>query len=366
MPKMIKNNIKQRQICLVFLALTPVNKVLLLPGILANTANNLLYIPLLINILFDTLVLFLLLKINDMYPDCTFEKILQSKFSNGICQVVFFLYGLFFAFKSLIPILEQKYFIDNTLYEVFPNIFSFFPLFFMSAYACVKGLKVLGRTADIAIWMTLVSFGLIYYFSATSADMSNILPIKAPNFATIKTAFDSVIWFSESLYMLIFMGHFSIEKSKNKKILLSFVGAGALVLVATLIFYGVFGPIAKTQAFAISDMTIYTTKIINIGRFDYLAIIFMLISKVFAICLPVYMSTKCFRVCFNTKKSVYMAIIVNLVLFTTVFILSEKLFLLLSFFKKTFNFFFVFMAYVLPIIMFFALLTKRRKNAETV
>ena len=353
MSKTIKNEISIRQICAIFIALTPVNKILTLPSILAGYTQNQLYIPLIISFAIDMLILFLILKLGERFKNQTFFDILTSSFGKTTAKVIFFILGLHFFLKSFLPIVEQKHFIDNTLYEVFPNFISFFPLLILSAYACVKGLKVLGRCADISLWLTGVSILLIICFSITSSDLSNILPInKMPTYNTINACFTTIIWFTESLYMFLFLGHFKSEKKQNVKIMVSFLIASIIVLAIAVIFYGVFGDISKTQIFAVSDMTIYTTKIINVGRFDYLAIFLLLFSKIFSICMPVYMATKCFEYAFGLKKALIPALIINGALLLSIIILEDKLYAILAFSKSYVNWFFLFTAYILPIILF--------------
>ncbi len=78
MPKIIKNDIHPRQICFIFLALMPVNKILTLPSILARFTENQLYLPLIISLSLDILTLFFILKIGERYKGKTFFKILST------------------------------------------------------------------------------------------------------------------------------------------------------------------------------------------------------------------------------------------------------------------------------------------------
>ncbi len=280
-----------------------------------------------------------------------------------MAKVIIFILGLYFFIKSFLPIVEQKHFVDNTLYEVFPNIISFFPLLLLSFYACLKGLKVLGRCADICLWFTLIGFLLVIGFSVPSCDFSNVLPItKKPDYNTINAVFTTIIWFTESLYMFLFLGHYKPESKSNVKIIGSYLISSLIVVLIAIIFYGVFGILAKTQIFAVSDMTIYTTKIINIGRFDYLAIFLLLFSKIFAICLPVFVATKCFMHAFNLNQAFYPALIVNLILLLAIIFLEDKLYAILAFSKTYLNWFFLVVAYLLPPFIFIT--AKGEKKCE--
>ncbi|MGN0819644.1 MAG: GerAB/ArcD/ProY family transporter [Christensenellaceae bacterium] len=355
----IKNNIKVRQIMMVFIALMPVSKLLILPPVLARYAENQLYMSMILNFSLDILTLFVILKINDLFPDKTFFAILQDNFGQVTARIIFFVYGIFFFMKCFIPILEQKYFVDNTLYEVFPNIISFFPVLALTFYASIKGLKTMGRCADIAVFFTVAVFLLTVFLSFSSCDFTNVLPVKLPEFGVLKGSFATATWYFDSLYMLLFLGHFDKDKNKNRKIILSYSGASIAVIIIALLFLGNFGPIASIMNFAISDMTIFTSKLINVGRFDYLTIFLLLASSVFAICLPVFVSTKCFVRAFGLKTSLIPAIVVNALLFISLLIFEEKFYSAMAFVSKYINVFFIATGYVLPIVLYFILRCRR-------
>lgn len=359
---MVKNNVKIRQICMIFIALMPITKLLMLPSQLARYCGHQLYIPALINFAFDLLSLFLILKLSDAYPEKTFFAILEENFGKVTAKIIYFLYGLFFLLKAFTPLLEQKYFVDNTLYEVFPNILAYFPILLLTLYASIKGLKVIGRTAEFAIWFTAISFTIATVFAIGSADFTNLMPIfKNPGYNSIIGSFSTVVWFSESLYMLLFIGHFKEEKHKKLKIMLSYAGTALAVIFFFICFYGVFGPIAPSKLYALSQASMFTTKIVNAGRFDYIAIFMMLFSAVFAVCFPVFAAAKCFERAFGLKKGLIPALVVNIALAIALFFTADKLYNVFNFLAKYLSGYFVLMAYAMPIIFIIVLRRNREK-----
>lgn len=360
---MNKNEICVRQICMVFLALMPINKLIMLPSVLARYCEEQLYLPLIINFSFDVFVLFVFLRLSVRFPGKTFEEILTERFNARFAKAVYFLYGLFFLLKSFVPTLEQKYFVDNTLYDVFPNAIAFFPILIISTYASLKGKKILGRSADLSIWFTVTGLVMTFFFSIFSADYTNILPIfQKPGINTVIASFSTITWFSESLYMLLFLGHFKRENHTDLKIVLSYVGASVAVILFTVVFYSIFGKLSQTQIFAMTNMTVFTTKVINVGRFDYLASFMLLFSGVYSICLPIYAATKCFEHAFGFNKALIPAIAVNLVIAALLIFFENKYFSFLSFSKKYLNAFFAFMAYFLPLLFLIGI--KRKKSEK--
>lgn len=357
-----KNKIKLRQICFIFLAFMPATKIALLPSVLAGFADEKLWVSALIGFLFDIAVLLIAMRICKKHDNCTVYYLLESHFSPALAKAVYFGYGVYFILKALVPLLEQQDYIQNTLYEITPSIFVFLPFFFLSFYQSLKGLKILGRAADACIYLTALGLMLTFFLSVPTADFTNMLPIiQKTTYKPVIGAFKSVIWFSDSVYILLFLGHFKTEKRQTLKVTLSYGTASLAVIIFMVIFYSAFSSVADTRFFATSELTIYSLKLTNSARIDYLAVFLLMFSQVFAITLPIYLSTKCFERAFGLKKALIPAITINacLAVFTVVF--RGKLFTVLKVFSDYLSYVFIFFGYVLPATLL--LIPKEKKHA---
>lgn len=344
--------LKIRQICFIFLALTPVTKISLLMSVTASFLEEQLWVGAIINFALDFLVLFAILQFSKKHENTPLYNVLENTFSSRFAKVIFFLYAVFFFIKSTIPLLEQQDYVQNTLYETTPTVLVFLPFFAVSVFATLKPIKILGRCADISIWFTALGLLLVFFLSAPICKLERLLPIlQKPTYRLIKGPFSTIIWYSDASYMLVFLGHFHKEKKQNLKISLSFIFGALAIVLLMVIFYGVFGPIAKTRFWAIPDLTIFSIAIANATRFDYIAIFLLLFSQVFAIIVPVFLCVKCLETAFNLKNALIPAIIVNAFLFVFVIVFSNMLFRVFNVLVNVLGWIFIVFGYLLPVLL---------------
>ncbi len=356
-----RNKLKLRQICYIFLAFMPVTKIALLPSVLAGFCEETLWVSALLSFSCDILVLFAILRLAEKHDNSTLYYILERNFSNKAAKVIYFFYGIYFMIKAVVPLLEQQDYVHNTLYEISPSILIFLPFFLVSFYLSLKGLKIIGRCADACIWLTGAGFLTVFFLSLPKADFSNILPIiQKPTYKPVIGSFRSVIWYSDSIYMLLFMGHFKKEKMFRAKIIGSYSLAAAIIIFFMITFYSSFTSIAKTRFFATPELTIYSLAITNSARFDYIAIFILMFSQVFAIMLPIFLATKCFERAFGLQKALFSAIAVNLSLAVFTVLFTGKLFAVLAVITEYFSYVFIIFGYVVPFLLL--LVPKVSKN----
>ena len=167
-------------------------------------------------------------------------------------------------------------------------------LFFVVAfYLCFKRLKVLGRLSDILWFISLNGFITLFALSLTNADFSAILPIGANSMPNILLAsFKSLNWFGDAVFIMFFIGEFEYKKGFSLKLFLTYLASALIVLLFMIIFYSIFTSISHRQRFALTEISKYTTVINNLGRFDYIGIIFILFSNLFSLAIPLFFACK--------------------------------------------------------------------------
>ena len=294
--------LKTRQICFFLIAFLPVTKIFTLPSILAENSAEDMWISALISLTVDFLtlsaVVFTCRKTN-----MNFYELLENSIGKIGKNIVLLLYFVCFMLKAYLPIVEQKEYVELTLYTLTPATFYFLPFFFACFYFCLKKLRVLGRASDVAFLITLIGFLILFALSISNADFSAILPIGASGFnKIISGSFKSLTWFGDSAYLLFFIGNFKYEKKSGVKIVISYIISAIIVLGFMLTFYAIFTSIAHRQRFALTEISKYTTVINNLGRFDYLGIVCVLFSSVISLSLPLYFCTQILNHIFKFKK----------------------------------------------------------------
>ena len=357
----MKFQLKTRQVCLFFIAFLPVSKLFTMPSIIAGCASEDMWISTLINLLLDLITLsFVLWTCKKTKTD--FFGLLELNFGKLGSKIILLLYFFTFFFKALLPINQQKTYVELTLYETLPSFLNFLPFFLVSFFFCCKRIRVLGRVADIFWVITLIGLILIFLLSFTNSDFSAVLPIGAQGFINqSKGAFYSFNWFGDCAYLMFFIGQFQVKKKDCVKVFLSYLIPGLFVVFFMIIFYGVFTSIAFRQIFALTEISKYTIVINNIGRFDYVGIICILASNFFALALPLYFASLILNKIFNIKPWICSLIVNGLTCFC-VLAFAEHFASIEKFLSVYGNALFFITANVLPIIT--CVLKKENKENE--
>ncbi len=312
--------LRTRQVCLFFLAMLPVTKIFLLPSLLAENARQDMWISALVNLFLD---LFTLWAVARAYKNCStdFFGVLENNFGKIGSKFVLFIYVIFFMLKAILPINEQKDYVESTLYITMPSLFTFLPFFLVTFYLCLKKLNAIGRVSDVLFLGTLIGLILILALAIPNADLQSFLPLGVTGAKSVLTAsYKGLNWFGDCVYFLFFIGNFTKEKNAERNILLSYLASCLLSVLFLFLFYATFSSIAFRQRFALTEIAKYTTIINNIGRFDYIGIFLLLFSYIFSASLPIYFANLVMQKIFPMeKKWIYPLILCSIIIFILIF-----------------------------------------------
>lgn len=298
----MKFELKTRQVCFFLITFIPINKMFILPSILSATCGADLWIACSISIMIDLITIsFVILTCKRAKTD--FFTLLENGLGKIGAKTILSIFLLYFLIKAIIPINEQKEYVELTLYTLKPSIFYFLPFFLVAFYLCLKPLRVIGRASDILWFFTLIGYLVLLFLSITNADFTAILPIGVSGANKIfNGSIKSFNWFGDGAYLLFFIGEFYYKKRDGIKIILSYIVSALMILSFMIIFYCIFTSIAHRQRFAFTEISKYTTVINNLGRFDYIGIVLMIFSNTFSICLPLYFACRILNYIFQTER----------------------------------------------------------------
>ncbi len=360
---MKEKQLKTRQVCLFFLAFLIINKLFTLPSTVTSISNNDLLISALVNILIDGFSLFLILLLTKNSNE-NFYEILENTLGKVGTKIVCVIYFVYFFSKSILPIIEQKEYIELTLYIPNPSIFYFLPFFITSLYICAKKLRILGRLSDILFVSSLTGFIVLMALSVPHADFSNLLPIGVNGAKKILSgSYLSLTWYGDAVYFLFFIGHFKREKKDGVKILLSYCLSAFCVVLFMAVFYGIFSSISYRQKFSLTEISKYTTIINSTGRFDYFAILLLLVSNLVSIALPLFFSCRILNYIFGIRNRYLAPFIVNALSLIITLLLTERVFSAQRIINTYFGAFYLVMANIFPVIILS--IKKRSKNENS-
>lgn len=331
---MNKNNIKIKQICALFICLLPLTKIVCAPAMITKLFKQNMWIPPLIWFTLELLFIGFVFLLDKIHGGKTFFEILTDCYGELFAKIVYFLYGLFFLVKSFLPIIEHKALIETAFYEILPSTPIFYPLFLVTFYISLKGLKSLGRAAEFCLPLCWAGLITILFLALPSGEFSSLLPLFYGNKSEAISLLSTLPWFGDALYLLFFLGHFEKEKHSLLRVIIGYAIPAAYTLVFFISFYAIFSYIAETQLIAVKEAGIFSVTLQNVGRFDYMAVFLIAMASVLSVAFPIVTSVKLFERAFGTKKATVPAVIVNFILLAATYFFSQKYQIIAQIYQK--------------------------------
>lgn len=317
--------ISSRQLFFFLAAIAPVGKLIYLPTHLAELSANDLLFPAAVNFLLQAGAVFLILLLSK--SNKTLYELLTYTFGKIAAKIVLTVFTLFVFYASLMPLMEQKFFVHFAFYDTLPTVFAFAPFFLLSVYLCAKPIEHAGRIWDILAPVAMVGFAGILIFSFGEADFSALAPVGAGGAGGFfrGTAF-TMGWFYDSAILLLLMGKFEYRKGMAWKGALCYLAGAAAILLFLAVFYGIFSDIAIRQIFAFAKMSKYFAGIPILGRIDYIFIYAVALVMAFYCILPLHAGTDALTHAFAKRQtrlvSALVSIALNAAMFTATLLLN--------------------------------------------
>lgn len=353
--------ISVRQICFIMIVYTAVTKLILYPTFLSFIVGKDLIFSALIDFLLQCAIIWAVSFLSSK-TDKTFFELLSSTFGKIIARVVYGLFAIFLISATIIPIFEQKVYVQAIFYDTLPSLLVFLPFFFFSVYVCSKDFTNIGRCADICLPLFLVSMALIIIMSVGEVNFENFLPImKTPVTTIFSGALYTAFRFIEPCYLLLFIGSYKYKKGDSAKITLSYVVGGLITILCLVIFVGIYGDIAPSRQFAISKLSLFFPAVDLIGRVDLIALYILECVMLFALVLNIQLAVHCLSKCIGYDNKPLYSLMVNVILLLILVLQNNNLHGLHAFWAEWMWIIFIIFANLVPI---FAWMLKRGEKSE--
>ena len=312
-----------RQILFFLAAVAPVGKLVLMPAQLAATSKNDLLFPVLVQLLFQTALVFCVLLLARRQR--TFYHMLEEGLGKISAIILSVLFALFLLFTAFMPLMEQKLMVQSVFYDRLPSNIVFAPFFLLSAYLCSRPLAHSGRMWDVLAPLSVFGMLGIFLFSIGEADYGALLPVGAAGLAGFTGGvMQTCAWFFDAALLLPFLGRFDYTKGLAWKGALCYFGGGSVLICFLATFYAVFSDVAVIQTFAFAKMSHFFAGITVLGRIDYLFIFALAFVMLFYTALPVYDAVQLVNDAFHGKRALpcILSTGMNALLLVTMFLLN--------------------------------------------
>ncbi len=317
-----------RQIAFCAAFILPAGKLLEVPALLSKYAKGDLLLPALLHILLQTLLLIGVLYACSRSQKSLVER-LEEKLGKGVI-VLYILYAAYFVFAALLPLLDLEKYTYAAFFDTAPTTFSFGVFFLLLAFVCSRGLKAVGRCADLCLFLFLLPFLALLGMAFFETDLTRLLPFFGTEFSGTARAFArSTPHFADVALLLPLIANLRYQEGDGVKITLGYFAGSIVTLLFLAVFFGIFSTLAPREHYAFLKIAQYFPALDVVGRLDLIFIYLLSVVLLFYTCLPlVYTVELSARVTHTRRKPLLSAI------------LSVALFVLLLFINRRYNAFY--------------------------
>ena len=290
-----------RQLAFFAALVVPVGKILELPSLLTAYAGGDLLIAAVCGCLLEFLSFGTLVWFAKRSGSSPMERLRQT-LGNATARIFLGVYALFLLVYATLPLFDLERFSHAAFSDTSPTFFTFTPFFLLCGFLCAKGLKGVGRYADLSPVLCLFPLLLLLGMSAPQADFSRLLPVmEKPISVSLKAVWRLLPYFSVGGILLPLMGEYTYSEGDEKKLLPAF-GVGAILsLLFLATFFGVFGLLGETEKYAVIKIGQFFPALRFIGRVDLLVAYVLTVVLFFYTALPLQLSVECFCRCANLR-----------------------------------------------------------------
>ena len=314
-----------RQVAFAAAFLLPLGKFLETPSLLAKYAKGDILLPALLRFLIETLVLLAVL-----YAATRSEKTLSERIENALGKwsaVLYAVFAAYYLFAVLLPVLDLEKFAYAAFFDTAPTTFYFAVFFLFSAFFAAKGIKSVGRCADLCLFLFLIPFFALIIMSFTETDFSHLFPLFGTKFSRVLLGVRLTSpHFSDVALLLPLIANCrfpSKASQKNatdnrkggKSIVLGYAVGATLTLLFFGVFYAIFSTLAPREHYAFAKIAQYFPALEVIGRIDLLFIYLLTVVLFFYTCLPIHYATGCVAKIFGLQRRTWISAFINVALF---------------------------------------------------
>lgn len=307
--------INTRQLAFFAAFVLPVGKLLELPSLLTAYNGGDLLIAAVLG-LFLEFISFAALILFSKRSQSTPIEALTQRCGKPTARIFCGIYALFLLMFATLPLFDLEKFSHSAFSDTSPTFFVFTPFLILSGFICTKGIKAVGRTADLSPALFLIPLLGLLAMSVGQADFSRLLPIvEKPLTNSIKAVWKTLPYFSSGGLLLPLFSGYRYRSGDAKKLLPAFGGGAALTLLFLATFFAVFGLFGEKEHFAVLKIAQFFPALKFVGRIDLILVYLLAIGLFYYTALPLQLFTDCFTRCFALKSKLPTAIVLTVALY---------------------------------------------------
>ncbi len=245
-------------------------KIFLAPGLLIKYSGRDGWISMLIFVVIELVILLMILFIIKLNPDKNLYEVLKFGLGKIGAKIVLIIVSVFFGVKLIIMLGELKLFFNTSILKSINFVVCLIVLLFMLAVFTGKGLRPVGRMAQIFFPFVLIALVVLFLLTVGNLEIVGLTPVIVDKDEIFGTLAKFPIWFGDVAVLLVFTGR---VKQKKKFILSSMISAlisSVAVMYFAIVLFATYGdyPVIIDYGHTISNMVVYSSGSYLFGRFD--------------------------------------------------------------------------------------------------
>jgi len=274
--------LSKRQAIILFACLIISFKLQRLPALLCDDFGRDAYIAMALFFAVDFLLLLVVLGVYKRLGDSTIYEYIEKHAGRFWLVVFCVLTIVFFIFKGVIAYKQIHEFFANTLFNRLP--WKYFGFLFIALLTLIigNGLKNIGRTSELYVYLMVFSIVSIVALGIFTADYLRLLPVLDIDLGEKSShMFDYACWFLDPLILLYFAGRVKENPKKTKRgYILTHIFCSIFVIFGTATFYAINEYMVGFQSNGLTSMTEFSLIKLGIGRPDWFLVLFVNIANV--------------------------------------------------------------------------------------
>ena len=344
---MTKITTNQYILIAVFCILT--SKIMTMPNIVFEYAQKDAVFSVLLNTLFDVLLVVLITILIKKYPNSTFFEVLKQKFGKIIAVVILSAVSVFLVFKGAFLLQETLSFFTLALYEQVNFWLLFIPAILTIIYISYKGLSAIGRSIDIYWIFVFLALLIILTISVMKVDFNANLPYFENGIGPMLLgSMHSLLYTGNPLLLLFFVGKVQQKPKIVAYTSLFAFGMGVLIVVLNFVFFNLFTSFVPYCTFALSHLSQNNPFVTELGHIGWLSIVESTINLVFMCSICCYCTRQYIQAVFLVNKKIVSSCVAGVLLLCILWMFGFNLYNLINFAK---NYGFYYNLVLLPTIL---------------
>lgn len=361
----MNNTITARQAGILCVMTILANKVSLLPALLYEGAKADGFFIMLMFFGIELGILGIFFALKSKYPNERLYSILQKHLGSVITKFIYILLMFFFLFKVTLTYSVGYVYLKEQVYQDEFAMIAIVCILPVVNHAVIKGLRTFSRTIEFCYVFIII--GVLVSIGIGLANFQDI-----PLFFTstpqgfFGSSFRHVFAFGDFIFLFLIIDKVDFEKKERVKILNYILFGFALVLAIFFIFYSVYKGTGFMHNNALDDILAFCIKFCAMGQLNVIAMLTVMALNFFQLEIFTYCFSEAFCSVFPKLNRTYSVIVFDVLFFLIYFVFVERFTRMIYFTHDYLPYLAMVINYLLPLILLFCALPRRRKDEKDI